>query len=140
MSSTSKRVNIYIVGAQCTGKTTLVNALESHFDETPDPSLRPTFIREVARTVLDTHGFTALDITSSGERCMTLQKLILDAQVLAERSALQEIHLVCVGQIRHRPYRLRSETCRSGCSRYSSGECGVAGFEGKAEDGSYYCL
>ncbi|KAJ4864835.1 AAA domain-containing protein [Trichoderma breve] len=61
-----KPKNIYIVGAQCTGKTSLVNALESSladlFSTTP-----PIIVREVARS---------------------LQALILEAQFNSERDAL----------------------------------------------------
>lgn len=82
--------NIYIVGAQCTGKTTLVNALEEHFASlTSSPANRPAIIREVARTVLKTHNFTANDIRTSPSRAFELQRLILEAQVLAERRALE---------------------------------------------------
>jgi len=82
--------NIYIVGAQCTGKTTLVNALEDHFASSPSSPLnRPGIIREVARSVLKTHKFTAEDIRSSPSRAFELQRLILEAQLLAERKALE---------------------------------------------------
>lgn len=83
-------INIYIVGAQCTGKTTLVNALADHFK---DPENRihqnsripePALIKEVARGVLQRHHFTAFDITSSAERALQLQELILEAQHEAE--------------------------------------------------------
>ncbi|KAL8743404.1 MAG: hypothetical protein Q9190_004238 [Brigantiaea leucoxantha] len=51
--------NIYIVGAQCTGKTTLVNALEQHFtaqQSFQDSSYgRPLVVKEVARKVLQQH-------------------------------------------------------------------------------------
>ncbi|KAL9044092.1 MAG: hypothetical protein Q9214_002746 [Letrouitia sp. 1 TL-2023] len=80
--------NIYIVGAQCTGKTTLVTALERYFQDGADnrkPSFsKPTVIREVARTVLQQHNFTADDITNSRSRALQLQKLILNAQLDAE--------------------------------------------------------
>lgn len=88
--------NIYVVGAQCTGKTTLVNALAVHFH---NPSNRiwqgnkiaePLLIKEVARNVLREHKFTAVDITSSSERALELQKLILQAQDQAERAAGSE--------------------------------------------------
>ncbi|KAL7950150.1 AAA domain-containing protein [Trichoderma barbatum] len=79
--------NIYIIGAQCTGKTSLVNALESsfadYFSTTP-----PIIVREVARSVLKFHGFTASDITSDTSRCLQLQALILEAQFNSERKAL----------------------------------------------------
>ncbi|KAL7806557.1 AAA domain-containing protein [Trichoderma aethiopicum] len=79
--------NIYIIGAQCTGKTSLVNALEASFADrfTTTP---PAIVREVARSVLKTHGFTASDITSDPGRCLQLQSLILEAQLSSERKAL----------------------------------------------------
>lgn len=55
-----------------------------------DPISRAKIITEVARTVLVEHGFTAADITSSPSRALELQRLILEAQVIAERHALQE--------------------------------------------------
>jgi predicted ATPase len=86
--------DIYIVGAQCTGKTTLVKALEDHFNEANnfdnDRISSPKIITETARVVLKTHSFTADDITSSPTRALALQQLILQAQVVAERSALQQ--------------------------------------------------
>lgn len=85
--------NIYVVGAQCTGKTTLVDALGEHFrnptnriwhgDTIPEPLL----VKEVARTVLREHNFAAADITSSAERALQLQRLILQAQDQAEEAA-----------------------------------------------------
>jgi predicted ATPase len=74
--------NTYVIGAQCTGKTTLVNALECHFKSTN--STPPFIIKEVARTVLQKHQFTAADIRDSPERALQLQKLILAAQHEAE--------------------------------------------------------
>lgn len=88
MELVSKPRNIYIVGAQCTGKTTLVNALETHLDNSSQAS-RPAIIREVARSVLEKHSFTAADIRSSPERSLELQRRILSAQVTAEREALK---------------------------------------------------
>jgi predicted ATPase len=80
--------NIYIVGAQNTGKTTLVKALRDHFNQ--DETYPPRVITEVARTVLEKHSFTADDIKSSPARALALQQLILQAQVNAERLALKE--------------------------------------------------
>jgi predicted ATPase len=89
MTPHSKPRNIYIVGAQCTGKTTLIKALQDHFKNTEDfggyPFSRPKTITEVARTVLKQHNFTADDITSSPARSLALQQLILQAQVATER-------------------------------------------------------
>lgn len=79
--------NIYIVGAQCTGKTTLVSALKHHFEKHKQPSEVPLTITEVARTVLKLHSFTANDITSSKSRALELQRLIIEAQYAAEKAA-----------------------------------------------------
>ncbi|KAH7016161.1 AAA domain-containing protein [Microdochium trichocladiopsis] len=79
--------NVYIIGAQSTGKTTLVGALETHFInhcETLSTSASPRFIREIARKVLDKHGYTAEDIAKSPRRTLELQKLIIEAQAQAE--------------------------------------------------------
>ncbi|KAK4216878.1 AAA domain-containing protein [Rhypophila decipiens] len=80
--------NIYLVGAQCTGKTTLTNALSAHFEHSLPPESRPGVIKEVARTVLVKHKFTAEDMVSSPDRCLLLQTLILEAQAQAERECL----------------------------------------------------
>jgi nicotinamide riboside kinase len=89
----SKPRDIYIVGAQSTGKTTLVKALEDHFyngdgSYKRDGHLisRPKIITEVARTVLQQHNFATDDIKSSPTRSLVLQQLILQAQVGAERA------------------------------------------------------
>lgn len=90
MSRQKRMPNIYIVGAQCTGKTTLVNELAIQFgalsrtlgiDE-------PQIISEVARTVLNRHHFVADDISSSPSRSLALQALIVAAQADAETNAL----------------------------------------------------
>lgn len=88
---TSNSRNIYVVGAQSTGKTTLVDAIEKHFSTSNPLSTesRPVIIREVARSVLHTHAFAAADIRSSRERALELQTLILHAQLVAERRALE---------------------------------------------------
>jgi nicotinamide riboside kinase len=90
-SADPKPACIYVIGAQCTGKTTLVNALQLYFDK-PEHSnwhgsniSAPGIIKEVARNVLKEHNFTAEDITSSRTRALSLQKLILEAQLTAER-------------------------------------------------------
>ena len=83
--------NIYIIGPQSTGKTTLVNKLQSNLESWPVDSSAgtPGIISEVARSVLIKHKFSAKDITSSTTRCLALQKLILEAQASAEDEALQ---------------------------------------------------
>ena len=79
--------NIYIVGAQCTGKTTLVTALSAHFDNPSTTTPAPQIITELARTVLRQHGFIATDLTSSPSKALRLQELILEAQYSAEEAA-----------------------------------------------------
>ncbi|KAL2164902.1 hypothetical protein VTH06DRAFT_198 [Thermothelomyces fergusii] len=90
--------NIYIVGAQCTGKTTLVNHLRAYFannhhnnnhkhNPIPDGG-QPALVSEVARGVLKAHHFTARDVRIPS-RSLLLQRLILQAQAAAERDALQ---------------------------------------------------
>jgi Type IV secretory pathway, VirB11 components, and related ATPases involved in archaeal flagella biosynthesis len=84
--------SIYIIGPQCTGKTTLVNALYKHFTtDNPDRSIPPpAIISEVARTVLREHHFTARDVRDP-VRSLKLQKLILQAQAKAERDILANL-------------------------------------------------
>jgi nicotinamide riboside kinase len=81
--------NVYIIGAQCTGKTTLVNALDAAFakDAQRHHPQHPAIIREVAREVLKEKDFSRDDITTSPERALQLQKHILDAQHDAEIAA-----------------------------------------------------
>ncbi|KAK7910583.1 hypothetical protein PG985_013064 [Apiospora marii] len=80
---------IYIIGAQSTGKSTLVDALEAHFrqDSSSSSLPKPIVIREVARAVLREHHYTAQDIRDSPTRALELQRLILAAQADAERKA-----------------------------------------------------
>lgn len=83
----AKPKNIFVIGAQCTGKTTLVDALERHFAQVQAKAHQPTIVREVARTVLQKHNFTRDDIISSPERALQLQQRILEAQFEAETTA-----------------------------------------------------
>lgn len=90
MSSNAIVPNIYVIGPQSTGKTTLVNKLRDDLrhwlaSAAIEP---PQIVTEVARTVLTKHKYTANDITSSTDRCLELQKLILEAQAAAEKEAL----------------------------------------------------
>ncbi|KAE8334423.1 hypothetical protein BDV24DRAFT_172565 [Aspergillus arachidicola] len=70
---------LYIIGAQCTAKTTLIKALLDALS-LKHPSLSPHPITEVARKVLCEFGFTRDDITSDPHRALELQELILKAQ------------------------------------------------------------
>lgn len=77
--------NIYIIGAQCTGKTTLVNALKDYLtryreQDTPDPII----ISEVARNVLKELKIDRHDIANSPAKSLELQTAILKAQCKAE--------------------------------------------------------
>lgn len=71
--------SIYIVGAQCTGKTTLTEALAHRIKET-FPSIAIELINEMARSVLEKYRFTRDDVRNNPQRCIELQKLILYAQ------------------------------------------------------------
>ncbi|KAL9570975.1 hypothetical protein ACKAV7_005312 [Fusarium commune] len=89
MSSNAHVSNIYIIGPQSTGKTTLVNKLQSDLEHwLADTSIdKPQIISEVARTVLRKHKYSAEDIQTSTTRCLELQQLILEAQAEAEKEA-----------------------------------------------------
>ncbi|EOA85869.1 hypothetical protein ACJQWK_02971 [Exserohilum turcicum] len=84
--------NIYIIGAQSTGKSTLINALESCLEEIANEysSQRPLVIREVARTVLRENHFRREDIATLPARALQLQRHILAAQYYAETTACPE--------------------------------------------------
>ncbi|KAH6634870.1 hypothetical protein B0J18DRAFT_32817 [Chaetomium sp. MPI-SDFR-AT-0129] len=87
MDTSKPPTSIYIVGAQCTGKTTLVNNLQAYFANAIPSALPPAIVTEVARTVLQAHNFTARDVRIPA-RSLELQRLILQAQAVAERAAL----------------------------------------------------
>lgn len=92
-SESTQPPNVYVVGAQCTGKTTLIDALTKRFHISENrnwagrTTSEPQVIKEVARKVLKKHNFTTADITSSPARALELQKLILEAQYHAEQTA-----------------------------------------------------
>ena len=77
---------VYIIGAQRTGKRTLVNALETSYAADADGlgGAKPLIIREVARTVLKEKKYSREDIANSPVRAFELQKHILEAQHTAE--------------------------------------------------------
>ncbi|KAL3462794.1 AAA domain-containing protein [Aspergillus heterothallicus] len=71
--------SVYIIGAQCTGKTTLHHALHGDFSRKyPDLQLRT--VSEVARQVLREHKYSRDDLLNDPERALELQRLILVAQ------------------------------------------------------------
>ncbi|KAK2759884.1 hypothetical protein FQN54_002618 [Arachnomyces sp. PD_36] len=73
---------IYVVGAPCTGKTTLVHALASHLQPR-----NTQVITEVARKVFQESNILTSEIRSSPARSFELQRLILEAQLRAETEA-----------------------------------------------------
>lgn len=80
--------NIYIIGAQCTGKTTLVNALKDHFTRFREQDVtEPIVISELARNVLQKLNINREEIASSPEKSLKLQTAILKAQHKAETEA-----------------------------------------------------
>ena len=79
--------SIYIIGAQSTGKTTLVNALARAFEEQAAGSKNqtPRVIQEVARKIVQREAqFSREEISSTPERALKLQHRILAAQYDAE--------------------------------------------------------
>src|SRR5579871_4364415 len=73
-------ISIYIIGAQCTGKTTLAEALLEQLRKDKRINSPLYLIREVARDVLRKYHFSRDDITTSPEKALELQRLILRAQ------------------------------------------------------------
>lgn len=93
LRSKQKRPTIYIVGAQCSGKTTLAMALKEHFSSDPTfPSI--ALLTEAARCVLKRYNFSRNDIREDMNRCMELQRLILEAQWTEELKISDEFMLI----------------------------------------------
>ncbi|ERF75696.1 hypothetical protein EPUS_01526 [Endocarpon pusillum Z07020] len=95
MNKLAKKKNptIYVVGAQCSGKTTLAVALKEHFSS--DPTLPPiALLTEAARGVLKRHNFTRSDIREDVNRCIELQRLILEAQWTEELKISEDSMLI----------------------------------------------
>lgn len=70
---------IYIVGAQCTGKSTLSRAIELKIKQ-EHPQLNVELVNEIARPALDKFHTDRNDIRNNKQRCHFFQKLILDGQ------------------------------------------------------------
>jgi nicotinamide riboside kinase len=85
--------SVYIVGAQCTGKTTLLHALQSAFSR-KYPTLQFSSITEVARDILRDYQFSRDDITNDPQRALKLQQLILVAQCNKESESPTD-YLLC---------------------------------------------
>lgn len=82
--------SIYVVGAQGTGKTTIVNELSRlfHSFQSALPMEGPQIIREVAREVQRIHPIATESIRSDRSLSLQLQKRIQAAQFEAETEAL----------------------------------------------------
>lgn len=86
-----KPPNIYLVGAQCTGKTTLLEALRTHFADVKNHDFHdqhvepPAIIEEVVRKVMRSKGFNVNDIKQP-DKGLELQRCNLQAQFNAEEA------------------------------------------------------
>lgn len=81
-SKPSRRSNLYLIGPQCSGKTTLLNALRALYSD-HDPAFqdidKPFIIEEAARLIMQEEGFQATDLCDS-VRGLELQMRILRRQ------------------------------------------------------------
>lgn len=77
--------SIYIIGAQCTGKTTLVKAVSERI-QAEQPGLQFATIKELARGILISANVNRNDIRAGSVKAMEFQKLVLEAQLEQERS------------------------------------------------------
>ena len=86
-----KPPNVYLVGAQCTGKTTLLKALQTHFADAKTRDFHgqhvepPAIIEEVVREVMRNKDFNVNDIRKP-DRGLELQQCTLQAQFNAEEA------------------------------------------------------
>jgi nicotinamide riboside kinase len=82
--------NIYVVGAQSSGKTTLVSGLEKYFHVHSNINWgalvvgKPLVLEEVAGQVLMNSGYTGKTVSESKSQALQLQTLILETQYEAE--------------------------------------------------------
>jgi len=79
------KLRIYIVGAQSTGKTTLLNYIADRYNINR--------ITEVARQVLAKYGNNLREIRSNMDKCKSFQRDILEEQIEKER--LTEEPFIC---------------------------------------------
>ncbi|OAP58357.1 hypothetical protein AYL99_07447 [Fonsecaea erecta] len=82
-----KKPSIYIIGAQCTGKTTLVDAVSQRI-RSEHSHLSFAVIKELARGILTTADVNRGDIRAGSKKAMNFQRLVLEAQ-LDEEQRLQ---------------------------------------------------
>ena len=74
---------VYIIGAQCTGKTTLSIAVAEAIKQ-QYPTVKCESLNETARDTLKLHGYSRDDVRNGGERCLELQRLIMEHQIEKE--------------------------------------------------------
>lgn len=78
--------NIYIIGAQSSGKTTLTAALKLYFEQKSEgasgamTAQQPHILGEVARQALQDHHSTGKDVSESQSRALEMQTSILEVQ------------------------------------------------------------
>ena len=92
-TSNAKKRNpsIYIIGAQCTGKTTLTLALEQYFSTKAE--LSPSVITEIARGLLKEYRITREEIRKNPEESAEFQNVIMEAQLRQEKSSQASFQL-----------------------------------------------
>jgi nicotinamide riboside kinase len=81
------RSNVYLIGPQCSGKTTLFNALRAFYsdrDPTSHGIEQPFFIEEIARIVIQEKGFQARDLRDS------VRGLQLQMHILLRQNQIEE--------------------------------------------------
>ncbi|MCJ1359044.1 MAG: hypothetical protein MMC33_009044 [Icmadophila ericetorum] len=88
---TARPRNIYVIGAQSSGKTTLTAALRLHFQDKSELASRAIsrklyVLEEVARQILQDHNAIGKDVFESSSRALELKTLILEAQYEAENA------------------------------------------------------
>jgi len=107
---------VYIVGAQCTGKTTLSEAFAAAI-KTNNPNLKCELLQETARNTLQLHGFTRSDVRNGGDRCLELQRLIMQSQFERETTAKHcDLNLVVSDRSGIDPLAYASMYCGSALS------------------------
>ena len=84
--------SIYIIGAQCTGKTTLLEGVYQYIRR-HEPSRPVSTIKELARGILVDADVNRDDIRAGSEKAMKFQRLVLEAQ-LEEELRLQSRGLI----------------------------------------------
>ena len=85
---------IYIVGAQCTGKTTLSRALVLEISAR-NAELQVGELIETARGILRLHKYTRDDVREGSARCIQLQRMILESQLEKEAALSSKDVVIC---------------------------------------------